>query len=251
MKKVLAFDMDDTIAITKSPITDRMAMAFTNILDHFDVCIISGGNYELFGKQFISRLDIDEGKLQRIHLMPTCGTRYYRYDIQHHDWTLQYAEDLTDEEKAKISTVLEESAKEAGYWLDNPAGEIIEDRISQITFSALGQYATPEDKYAWDPDQKKRMAIRDIALDKIPELEMRIGGTTSIDVTRKGIDKAHGMRKLMEANNFTKEDILFFGDKLQEGGNDYPVKAFGIDSIEVASWEDTANCLEAITSAIK
>ena len=183
--------------------------------------------------------------------MPTCGTRYYRYDIQRHDWTLQYAEDLTDEEKAEISTVLEESAKEAGYWLDNPAGEIIEDRISQITFSALGQYATPEDKYAWDPDQKKRMAIRDIALDKIPELEMRIGGTTSIDVTRKGIDKAHGMRKLMEANNFTKQDILFFGDKLQEGGNDYPVKAFGIDSIEVTSWEDTANCLESIVSAIK
>ena len=55
----------------------------------------------------------------------------------------------------------------------------------------------------------------------------------------------------MEHNNFTKEDILFFGDKLQEGGNDYPVKAFGVESIEVARWEDTANCLEAIVSAIK
>jgi HAD superfamily hydrolase (TIGR01484 family) len=251
MKKVLAFDMDDTIAITKSPISERMATAFNHILDTFDICIISGGNYELFEKQLISRLDVDPSKLKRIHLMPTCGTRYYRYDEIAHTWSLQYAEDLTDDEKAKIAQVLEEAAKETGYWPENPAGEVIEDRLSQITFSGLGQLATPEAKYAWDPDSKKRRAIRDLALDKIPELEIRIGGTTSIDVTRKGIDKAYGMQKLMEANGFTKEDILFFGDKLQEGGNDYPVKAFGIESIEVSRWEDTANCLESIVSAIK
>ncbi|HEY8886557.1 MAG TPA: HAD-IIB family hydrolase [Candidatus Microsaccharimonas sp.] len=251
MKKVFAFDMDDTIAITKSPISERMATAFNHILDSFDICIISGGNYELFEKQLISRLDVDPSKLKRIHLMPTCGTRYYRYDEATRDWALQYAEDLTDEEKAKTAQVLEEAAKETGYWPENPAGEVIEDRLSQITFSGLGQLATPEAKYAWDPDTKKRRAIRDLALDKIPELEIRIGGTTSIDVTRKGIDKAYGMQKLMEANGFEKSDILFFGDKLQEGGNDYPVKAFGIESIEVTRWEDTANCLEAIVSAIK
>lgn len=251
MKKVLAFDMDDTIAITKSPISERMATAFNHILDNFDICIISGGNYNLFGHQFISRLDVDEDKLKRIHLMPTCGTRYYRYNESTKDWTLQYADDLTDEEKVKIAKVLEEAARETGYWPENPAGEVIEDRDSQITYSALGQQAAAEDKYAWDPSGEKRMEIRALALDKIPELEIRLGGTTSIDVTRKGIDKAYGMKKLMEANGFNKEDILFFGDKLQEGGNDYPVKAFGIDSIEVTRWEDTANCLEAIVSAIK
>jgi phosphomannomutase len=251
MKKVLAFDMDDTIAITKSPISERMATAFNHILDTFDICIISGGNYELFGKQFISQLDVEATKLTRIHLMPTCGTRYYRFDEVENDWALQYAEDLTGEEKTKITKVLEDAAREAGYWPEYPAGEVIEDRLSQMTYSGLGQFATPEAKYAWDPDQKKRTAIRNLALDKIPELEIRIGGTTSIDVTRKGIDKAYGMRKLMQANGFKKEDILFFGDKLQEGGNDYPVKAFGIDSIEVNRWEDTANCLEAIVSTLK
>jgi phosphomannomutase len=251
MKKVLAFDMDDTIAITKSPISDRMAAAFNNILDSFDICIISGGNYNLFHKQFIDQLDLTDEKLKRIHLMPTCGTRYYRYDEAVNDWTLQYANDLSDEEKVKISQVLEASAKQAGYWPENPIGEVIEDRASQMTYSGLGQFAAPEDKYAWDPDNKKRLAIRAIALDKLPGLEVRIGGTTSIDVTRPGIDKAYGMQKLMAANGFEKSDILFFGDKLQEGGNDYPVKAFGIDSIEVTRWEDTANCLEAIVSAIK
>lgn len=251
MKKVLAFDMDDTIAITKSPISDRMATAFNNVLETFDLCIISGGNYNLFHKQFIDRLDLTTEKLKRIHLMPTTGTRYYRYDETIRDWALQYAEDLTDEEKTKIAQVMEASAKQAGYWPENPTGEVIEDRDSQVTYSGLGQYATAEDKYAWDPDREKRMAIREIALDKLPGLEIRVAGTTSIDVTRPGIDKAYGMQKLMEANGFKKEDILFFGDKLQKGGNDYPVKAFGIDSIEVTRWEDTANCLEAIVSAIR
>lgn len=251
MKKVLAFDMDDTIAITKSPISDRMANVFNEVLDYFDICIISGGNYNLFHKQFIDRLDLTNEKLKRIHLMPTTGTRYYRYDEMIKDWALQYAEDLTDEEKTKIAEVMEASAKQAGYWPENPTGEVIEDRDSQVTYSGLGQYATAEDKYAWDPDREKRMAIREIALDQLPGLEIRVAGTTSIDVTRPGIDKAYGMQKLMEANGFEKSDILFFGDKLQEGGNDYPVKAFGIESIEVTRWEDTANCLEAIVSAIR
>ena len=251
MKKILAFDLDDTLAITKSPISDRMAAVLSEVLENFDICIISGGKYELFQKQVISRLDIGVEKLKRLHLMPTCGTRYYRFDESINDWALQYAEDLTHDEKTKIKIVLEEAAKQTGYWPENAAGEVIEDRDSQITYSGLGQGATPEAKYAWDPDGAKRMAIRAVALEKIPELEIRLGGTTSIDVTRKGIDKAHGMQKLIDATGVTKSDILFFGDKLQEGGNDYPVKAFGIDSIEVTRWEDTANCLESIVSAIK
>ena len=243
--------MDDTIAVTKSPISDRMAEAFNNILDTFDVCIISGGNYNLFHKQFIDRLDLSEAKLKRIHLMPTTGTRYYRYDEATKDWAMQYAEDLTAEEKTKIAQVMEESAKQAGYWPENPTGEVIEDRDSQVTYSGLGQYASAESKYAWDPDRTKRMAIREIAQSKLPGLEVRVAGTTSIDITRPGIDKAYGMQKLMDTNGFKKSDILFFGDKLQEGGNDYPVKMFGIDTIEVTRWEDTANCLESIISAIK
>ena len=191
MKKFLAFDMDDTIAVTKSPISDRMVQAFESILENYDVCIISGGNYKLFHKQFIDRLSIPVEKLYRIHLLPTCGTRYYRYDSAISDWSIQYTEDLTEAEKKTIKSVLESSAKKAGYWCESPAGEVIEDRESQITFSGLGQEAAASDKYAWDPTTEKRHKIRSIALSELPDLEVRIGGTTSIDVTRKGIDKAH------------------------------------------------------------
>lgn len=246
MKKVLAFDLDDTLAVTKSPISDEMVVVLSKILEKFDVCVISGGRFEQFQLQITDRLKVSPQLLSRLHLMPTCGTRYYRYHELNNEWKLQYAEDLTEEQKRKITEVLEESAKELDLWEANPAGEIIEDRGSQITYSALGQKATAEDKYNWDPDSTKKFALRDLAAKSLPGLEVRAGGTTSIDVTREGIDKAYGMQKLIEELDVSKDDILFFGDKLQEGGNDYPVKAMGIDSLEVDRWEDTVNRLKTI-----
>ena len=182
--------------------------------------------------------------MTRLHIMPTSGTSYYRFDG--HSWAVQYSEDLTPERRAEIAEVLMAGAKELGFWETDPFGEVIEDRGSQVTFSALGQEAPPENKYAWDPDGAKKEALRAYAAARLPDLEVRAGGTTSIDVTREGIDKAYGMRRLMAALDLTSEDILFFGDKLDEGGNDFPVKSTGIDTIAVGSWEETALALEAI-----
>lgn len=246
-RQVIAFDLDDTLAVTKSPISDKMSELLGKLLEKYDVCVISGGKYEQFTKQVVDRLEVRPHHLNRLHLMPTCGTRYYRYDELEADWEMQYAEDLTDEQKKKIVDALEKVSKELGLWVDKPAGEIIEDRGSQITMSALGQQATPADKYAWAEKYKDvRPILRDKVAELIPDLEVRIGGTTSTDVTMIGIDKAYGMQKLVDALDISKDEILFIGDKLQEGGNDYPVKSMGIDCIEVDGWEDTALVIEGI-----
>ena len=246
MKKVIAFDLDDTLAITKSPISDKMSELLLNLLNHYDVCIISGGKFEQFKKQVVDRLEANPILLRKLHLMPTCGTRYYRYDELKANWEQQYAEDLTEEQKQRIVEVLSQGAKKLGLWEAKPAGDIIEDRGSQITYSALGQQAAAEDKYKWDPDGKKKWAIRDYAAPLLQDVEVRVGGTTSVDVTRIGIDKAYGMEKLISLLEISKDEILFIGDKLQEGGNDYPVKAMGIDCIAVERWEDTALVIEGI-----
>lgn len=245
-KTLIAFDLDDTLAVTKSPISDKMAELLGRLLNNYEICVITGGKFEQIKKQVIDRLEVDKEKLHRVHAMPTCGTRYYRYDDLTAKWAKQYANDLTDLQKTKIIMVLEEAAKALGYWEPKPYGEIIEDRGSQITYSALGQLAPSEAKYAWDPDGLKKHAIRDYAANKLDDLEVRVGGTTSVDVTKIGIDKAYGMKKLIEELNISKDQLLFIGDKLEEGGNDYPVKAFGIDTIAVDSWQETALVLEGI-----
>jgi HAD superfamily hydrolase (TIGR01484 family) len=248
MKKVIAFDLDDTLAISKSMISDEMAALLARLLEtNLQVCIISGGRYEQFVKQVLDRIEVTGQHLGNLHLMPTCGTRYYRYDELESKWKLQYAEDLTHEQKKQIVRTLEDEAKAMGLWRDTTWGEIIEDRGSQVTYSALGQQAPAEEKYAFAEkyaDEKK--AFRDSVAAKLPDLEVRLGGTTSVDITRPGIDKAYGMRKLMEALEVGVSDILFVGDKLQEGGNDYPVKALGVDSIEVDGWEETAKVVQAV-----
>lgn len=252
MKKLIAFDLDDTLAITKSPISDRMSQLLVRLLEHYEVCVISGGTFEQFQTQLLANLDTNHLLLRKLHLMPTCGTRYYRYNEQTENWKQEYAEDLSEEARTKVATVLEEEAKKLGLWLSNPAGDIIEDRGSQVTFSALGQKAKPEDKYKWAEDhaEDKKLLHKNVS-SRLPELEVRLGGSTSIDITRPGIDKAYGMHKLLQELEISKDEVLFIGDRLEEGGNDYPVKAMGVDCIAIEKWEETALVVEALIATAR
>lgn len=246
-KKLIAFDLDDTLAITKSPMNDRMGELLIKLLEKYEVCIISGGKYGQFKTQVLEKLATDHLHLRKLHLMPTCGTRYYRYDEIEDKWKLQYAEDLTDKQKKHVTDVLEKVAKELGVWRDKTWGPIIEDRGSQITYSALGQLAPPEEKYKWaEENSELKKEFRNRVASQTPELEVRLGGSTSIDITRPGIDKAYGMNKLMTEMQISRDDVLFIGDRLEEGGNDYPVKAMGIDTIAVEKWQETALIIETI-----
>ncbi len=246
--RVVAFDLDDTLAVSKSQIDGRMAELLGHLLGEVDVLIISGGRFEQFEAQVLAHLDLAEDKLRRLHLMPTCGTRYLRW--QDGDWRLIYAEDLSEADKARIIAALTESAKALDLWETKTWGDIIEDRGSQITFSALGQSAPPAEKYGWDPDGSKKQRLRDAVAEKLPDLEVRGGGSTSIDVTRKGVDKAYGMRKLLECLDLKHDNVLFVGDRLDHGGNDYPVKAMGIKCHSVTCWEETADYVEALVDGL-
>jgi HAD superfamily hydrolase (TIGR01484 family) len=258
MKKVIAFDLDGTLAASKSPLADRMSEALNRLLDNFQVCVISGGKFEQFQKQLLSNLKASPDKLEKLHLMPTCGTRYYSYNLAKKDWDQVYAEDFTKAEKDKIIDALNKGFDDLNMREKEVYGDTVEDRGSQVTFSVLGQDIVDvlgmegvERKEAWDPDNAKKNKLRDYIAPLIPEFEVRVGGVTSIDVTKLGIDKGYGMQKLMELLEVSKDDMLFFGDRLAEGGNDYPVKAMGIDSLEVSSWQDTALALEAILAVVE
>ncbi len=245
--RAVVFDLDDTLAVSKSRIDDRMAGLLAKLIQVTDVCIISGGRFEQFDSQVLQHLSADAGSLASLHLMPTCGTRYYRWADG--AWQLVYAEDLAEEDQRRIVAVLEQGARELGLWEDEAWGERIEDRGSQITFSALGQQAPPEEKYQWDPDGRKKQQLRAYAAERLPGLEVRMGGSTSVDVTREGIDKAYGMRKLMAQLGISAEEILFVGDRLEPGGNDYPVRAVGVRCVEVRCWQETADYIEELLAS--
>ncbi|TAM69255.1 MAG: HAD-IIB family hydrolase [Microbacteriaceae bacterium] len=235
---LVAFDLDDTLAPSKSPLPPRMVASLLALLEATSVCIISGGQFGQFRTQVVERLvGATPGQLERLHLMPTCGTQYYRYVDR--EWAQQYAQNLTEQEKARALAAVEASARALGYWESQTWGPIVEDRGSQITFSALGQSAPVEAKAAWDRSGAKKNALRAAVAALLPDLEVRSGGSTSVDITRKGIDKAYGLRSLASLTGIALTDMLFVGDRLDPEGNDYPVKALGVPCAAVTGWEDT------------
>ena len=254
MKKVLSFDVDQTLNVAKTPIPDEIAELLTKCLDHFEICPISGQKFDQFLVQIVDRLkDATPEQLTHLHLFVAQGTQYYRYNLEKKDWERVYNYPLTDEQVKKIFETIEQSARELGYWEEDKlkeGDEIIENRLSQVTFSALGQKAGTEEKYAWDPDCKKREKIVERCKELAPEFDYEIGGTTSINAVTPGMNKVFGMTHLLEELNVKKEDVLYFGDMTQPGGNDYPVVQMGIETITVRSHEDTAFALRGILGVL-
>ncbi|TDW30584.1 HAD-IIB family hydrolase [Cryobacterium psychrophilum] len=245
LPRLVAFDLDDTLAASKSPLDPRMAALLVRLLDVAVVCVISGGNFSQFRMQLVDNLEnVSDEALTGLHLLPTCGTQYYRHSKG--DWTQVYAENLSDDEKSRALAAVEAAARELGYWESDTWGPILEDRGSQITFSALGQSAPVARKVQWDPTGEKKNSLREKVQALLPDLEVRSGGSTSVDITRRGIDKAYGMKRLAVLTGVPLSDMLFIGDRLDENGNDYPVKVLGVECVAVEGWEDTAAYLETL-----
>lgn len=241
--RLVAFDLDDTLAPSKSPLPDEIAAVLLDLLRLRPVCIISGGQFGQFESQVIGRLPASP-LLARLHLMPTNGTRYDRYADG--AWVTQYSHPLPAAQRDAALAALEAEARRLGLWEERTWGPILEDRGSQVTFSALGQEAPVAAKQAWDPDGAKRAALRDAVAPHVPALDVHAGGSTSIDITARGIDKAYGLGRLSEELGVDPADILFVGDRLAPGGNDYPVLRLGVQTHAVTGWRDTLEFLRAL-----
>ena len=246
MKKLIVFDLDGTLAPSKSPIDAEMSGLLNSLLTVVKVSVISGGDWSQFEKQVLVNLNHDE-RLKNLTLLPTCGTKFYNYDSK---WELRYSEDFTAAEKKKIMDSLKKATETPELKPAQTWGELIQDRGSQITFSGLGQLAPLEAKKKWDPDFAKRKKIKDLLDNLIPEFSVRLGGQTSIDITKHGIDKAYGIRKLRDVLGVQISEMIFVGDAIFPGGNDYPAKEAGVLSIEVNDPHETKRVIEAFIACL-
>lgn len=247
--RLVAFDLDDTLAPSKTAIEPVVGELLLQLADRVEVAIISGGQIGQFCAQVIDRLpDAGAERLSYFHLLPACGTQYYRVGVEGVD--MVYTHPLTDAQKSRALAAVEAEARRLGLWESRTWGDILEDRDSQITFSALGQQAPVAAKSAWDPTGEKKNALRDAAAALLPDLEVRSGGSTSVDITNRGIDKAYGMTRLAEQTGISLDDMLFVGDRLDEQGNDYPVLALGVSCHAVNGWEATAAYVESLIPSL-
>ncbi|HTG37894.1 HAD-IIB family hydrolase [Sphingomonas sp.] len=248
MKQLIAFDLDGTLAESKQPLGEPMGDALAELLGVAHVAVISGGDWPQFEKQVASRLP-DHADRSRLWLMPTTGTKLYR----HGDgaWSPVYAELFDDDTRARILREFDAALVATGFVPEQTWGERIEDRGSQITFSALGQQAPIDAKEHWDPDFAKRKIIQAELRGRLPGLSINMGGATSIDITREGVDKAYGLNKLSDESGIAIGDMIFIGDAIFPGGNDYPAKAMGMDTVRVRDPQETLAVIAAIIACLK
>jgi phosphomannomutase len=218
MKRLVAFDLDGTLAESKQALTREMA-------------------------EQLRAATRREG----LWLMPTTGTKLYRYAGE---WREIYAERFGDAERAAIRAAFDRALARVALPAERIWGERIEDRGSQFTFSGLGQQAPLAAKTAWDPDRRKRAALQAELQHLLPDLSIRLGGTTSIDVTRRGIDKAHGLERLAKESGIPIADMLFVGDALYPGGNDEPARRTGVDAVQVRDPAETCTVIATVIACL-
>lgn len=246
--KVAAFDLDNTLARSKKPMSADMASVLTSLTRLIPVAIVTGGRFQLVESQVLAMLG-QEADRANMHLMPTSGTRCYRWDGE--QWRCQYAYDLSETDRKAAIESLERHAKEQGMWGEHAWGPRIEDRGSQITFSALGQEAPLDVKEHWDPDNSRKNRLAAAVAADLPNLAVHSGGSTSVDISDRGIDKAFAVRKLADMMGIEVPQIIFIGDRMDPDGNDYPAAMAGTMSIRVANPDETIRVCERMIATLR
>jgi len=243
-KKIIAFDLDGTLTESKQEMAPEMADLVSSLSMKIKIAIVSGGAYHQFKRQVLKQIldSKNEKNLLNIILLPTSGSCRYEYNPKIEDWyeiyTHPFANNTKNRVVAELNNILDHKA-DFGIPMEH-FGTYLEDRGNQVTLSALGQEAPIEKKKMWDPDTSKRKKIKDALEKAIPEIEANIGGSTSVDILPKGFNKAVGLKILLQDKNLSIDDMLFVGDAIFEGGNDYSPFEAGIESKPVKNPADTA-----------
>ncbi len=245
-KNVFVFDLDGTLAESKVNIDSEMGSLLAKLLIKGRVAIIGGASFEQMSSQLPDNIMKDNSLLNNLLLLPLDGGSFYKY--QNNIWQEVYKHDLSLLQRKAIGEAFARAVGELGHVQpEKTYGVIIEDRGGQTTWSALGQEAPLSEKQKWNKSENGlRFKIVSKLKEYIPDMEVRVAGLTSIDVTLKGIDKKFGIEQIEKYLNVSKTDIIFFGDVFEPEGNDYPALEAGALCYKVDSVQDTKNMIRYI-----
>jgi hypothetical protein len=238
-KSLIIFDLDGTLTESKMGMDGEMGELFNNLVKTKKVAVIGGASL----KQMVSQLPENSGN-GNLFLLPLDGGAFYEYTNS--QWHEIYRREIPLAQKAGISEALARAGLATGYLTPQQTyGPIVEDRGSQMTWSALGQSAPLAEKEKWN-QAENGLRSRMVALleQSLPNLEVKVAGLTSIDITLKGIDKKFGIEQVLKHLGLTVADALFVGDALEGQGNDTPALASGVMCFEVKSVADTKKLIE-------
>ena len=257
MIEIISFDLDGTLTESKEILTEEMAFGLKKLTEVVKVAVISGGTYQRFEWQLLSVWEkvSKEANDRNLILLTVDGSQCYEYLNAEKKWIkvdeIPFSEEIKEKVKRELKKILKSAKKFQIPSRSEIDGDYIEDRGTQVTFSAYGQEASLSKKTSWDPDQNKRKKIVKELEKKLPEVEIFIAGTTSIDILPKGMNKAVGLERLLKRLNINKKNMVFVGDAIFPGGNDYSPYEAGIKTLRVGGPEATAHIIDSFIKKLE
>lgn len=243
---MIVFDMDGTLTPSRDLMDSEMIWLFKKLLSKYKVWVISWWWYWQFKKQIVDHIWNDEELLKNLYLCPTCSTKMYLYKS---NWFEEiYSLNLTQEEKDYVKNTLISAIGELNLQPEQVWWETIDDRDTQISYVILWVEAPHSAKYVWDTDFSKRKAIIEKVKDKFLDYDILAAWTTTIDITRKWVNKAYWVKKLSEVSWVSLNEMIFVWDAIFPGWNDYPPLEIWVTSKRVFSVDDTKRFIEMLIS---
>ncbi|MBI5457968.1 HAD-IIB family hydrolase [Candidatus Kaiserbacteria bacterium] len=241
------FDLDDTLAESFRTPSPEVLDGLKKTLDLMPVAIMTGTGFQKIEERFLPVLAAHP-RSDRLYIFPASSGQAY---VQKNGvWEQVYDLALTEEERAHIKAVMTETVSALKELQDIPHyGEQIVDRGAQVAYTHVGVDAPTDVKASWDRDGSKRASLWSTLKNKLPEFEVLMGGVTTIDITRKGVNKSHGVKWLSEHLGIPIGEMLYVGDALYPGGNDAVVIPTGIETRSVSGPPETLQVIEEILAA--
>lgn len=228
------FDVDGTLTPSRGKINEDFRLWFTNFCIENDVYLVTGsdnaktveqlGEYLCRWPIFIYNCSGSDvwGKGENIR------TKAWTLPEAAHEWLAQQL---------------------ASSMYNVRTGLHFEHRPGLVNFSIVGRNATTEqrtDYVAYDEYSGERVYIADKFNLLFPSLQATVGGETGIDIAPLGADKSQILKDFDH-----KSEIHFFGDRMEEGGNDYPLAKAIVDNslgkcYHVKDWKHTWEILRTL-----
>lgn len=230
--KTFIFDVDGTITPSRHVIDPEFKKFFNQFCRDNKVILVTGSDKPKTVEQ------IGEDTYNLAHTVYNCnGNDVWQSNkhIRTNEWWLKDAPHDWLTEQLTMS--------------DFPVrtGNHFEHRPGMVNFSIVGRNATRMQRahyVKWDKERDERKNIAAIFNSNFPMLEAKVGGETGIDISMKGMDKSQIVKDF-----YDNEVLYFFGDAMQEGGNDYPLAQYILDNnrgfcYNIQNWKNTWKLLE-------